>query len=224
MLEIEVQSIVGETSEMFVPNPSREEVITDAIKGLRRFKDNLRWKEYFKIKQQESKREEESKKRKREEGMDEEEEESIMDEEMTSSEEEEEEESEERRETTKEGLGTKLKPNKFNLTAPKGTEPLEAFLKAVEEEVLNLAFKYSEKETTTPRAARVKELQVSLRKEIYKADRRVRRPHPGLPALRRRSRLRRRRLHRWRNAGRLRRDAGRRQAGRIDADVLRMLL
>ena len=39
----------------------------------------------------------------------------------------------------------------------------------MEEEVLDLAFKYSEKETTTPRAEAVKNLQKSLKKDIYHA-------------------------------------------------------
>ena len=64
-LEDEVRGIVGETSEMFVPNPSREEVITDAINGLRRFKDNLRWKEYFKLQESKKRRGEKKKRTKR---------------------------------------------------------------------------------------------------------------------------------------------------------------
>ena len=67
------------------------------------------------------------------------------------------------------GLGTNLKPNKINLTAPKGTELLEEFLKAVEDEVLDLAFQYSEKQTMTPRSQQVKSLQQSLKKDIYHA-------------------------------------------------------
>lgn len=41
-LEDEVQSLVGGTSEKFVPEPSGEDILTDVINGLRRFKDAVR--------------------------------------------------------------------------------------------------------------------------------------------------------------------------------------
>ena len=52
----EVQCLVGETSEKFVPQPSKDEVISDTINGLRRFKDAVRWKEYHRIRKQEERK------------------------------------------------------------------------------------------------------------------------------------------------------------------------
>jgi len=48
-LEDEVQCLVGGTSEKFVPEPMGEDVTIDLINGLRRFKDAVRWKNYFKL-------------------------------------------------------------------------------------------------------------------------------------------------------------------------------
>ena len=52
-LEDEVQCLVGGTSEKFVPEPMGEDITTDLINGLRRFKDAARWKVYFKLLQEE---------------------------------------------------------------------------------------------------------------------------------------------------------------------------
>jgi len=52
-LEDEVQCLVGGTSEKFVPEPMGEDITTDLINGLRRFKDAVRWKVYFKLLQEE---------------------------------------------------------------------------------------------------------------------------------------------------------------------------
>jgi len=54
-LEDEVQCLVGGTSEKFVPEPMGEDITTDLINGLRRFKDAVRWKVYFKLLQESTK-------------------------------------------------------------------------------------------------------------------------------------------------------------------------
>ena len=119
VLTDEVQCLVGETSEKYVPQPTRDEVIQDAINGLRRFKDGIRWKEFHRLQQQE---------KQKNKGIEPTEEDiETFNEQMNDKE---------------EGLKTGLRPTKINLSAPRGSEKLEEFLKAVEEEILKQAFEY----------------------------------------------------------------------------------
>ena len=139
----EVQSLVEETSEKFVPQPTRDEILSDTINGLRRFKDAVRWKEFHRIKQQE-------KIKNNNKEPDQQEIEIEIFNAQTND--------------LNEGLGTGLRPTKINLTAPKGSDELENFLKNVEEELLNQAFRYNEKEATTPRSRAIRSLQQELKK------------------------------------------------------------
>ena len=44
-LEEEVQCLVGGTSEKYVPQPKWEDIITDTVQAMRRFKQDVRWKD-----------------------------------------------------------------------------------------------------------------------------------------------------------------------------------
>ena len=46
-IQSEVQSITSETSEKFVAEPSKADALSDLIIGLKRYKNTIRWKEYF---------------------------------------------------------------------------------------------------------------------------------------------------------------------------------
>jgi hypothetical protein len=46
-LEEQVRCLVGETSEKFIPAPTQDQVISDAFEGIRRFKEAVRWKDFF---------------------------------------------------------------------------------------------------------------------------------------------------------------------------------
>ena len=108
-------------SEKFVPQPERDDVITDAISGLRRFKETVRWREYFRLKKIED-----AKKTRERLGLpaivETSEEESIH--------------SEDEAVIEEEDTLTNLRQRRVNMTAPKGTDNTETFLKKVEEEVL----------------------------------------------------------------------------------------
>jgi hypothetical protein len=46
----EVQCLVGETSEKFIPAPTHDQILSDAIEGLCRFKEVVQWKDFFRSK------------------------------------------------------------------------------------------------------------------------------------------------------------------------------
>ena len=159
----EVLKALGGTSEKFVPQPTQSEVLSDAIRGLRRFKDAVRWKEFFRLQKQE-----ERKKLYQKMGM------PPPPLPTASEDEDDDDEDEDNRSTTtdsselpnppEDGLETGLRPIKVNLSAPKGTDRLEAFLKRVEEEVLNQAFNYNPTATTTNKIDhQVREIQQQIK-------------------------------------------------------------
>ena len=53
MSEDQVQSLVGGTSEKFVPEPMQEDITADLINRLHRSRDAMRWKVCFKLLQEE---------------------------------------------------------------------------------------------------------------------------------------------------------------------------
>ena len=111
----EVLDLNSSTSDKYVVEPDRRQIQGDLLVGLRRFKNTLRWKEYWRI-QKNSRR----KVSKDNEGE-------------TSDESESEEE-------TQEEFVVKLKPKHKVTQAPKGTEALEGFLKTLENELLSVLF------------------------------------------------------------------------------------
>ena len=137
----EVQCLVGETSEKFVPQPSRDDIISDLVKGLRRFRDTVRWKDFH--------RQQQIQKLKRmgiETNHVEIEDSSNQDNEYN------------------EGLQTGLTPTKVNLSAPRATEEVEAFLHELEQTLLDQAFEYNDKRVSCPKSSQIKHLQQQLRK------------------------------------------------------------
>ena len=142
-IEDEVQYLVGETSEKYVPQPSGDALILDAVKGLRRFKDAVRWKDFHRQKQQEEKDKRMNNRKEKPIKIVMENNESNM------------------------GMGTGLKPIKVNLSAPRASEDVEAFLQTLENELLQQAFKIKHKKATNSRSERIKDLQQTLKKDIY---------------------------------------------------------
>ena len=121
----EVQAITRDTSEKYIIPPNEKQVLGDLLIGLKRFRNTVRWKEFFRL--------EKLKKLQRnlsptstinnfdfEKGGEEE----IVPED--------------------EGLWTKLKPS-FTKSAPKGSDELETFLRELERKLL------SDLETTAPK-------------------------------------------------------------------------
>jgi len=105
-LEDEAQCLVGGTSEKFVPEPMGEDVTADLINGLRRFKDAVRCKVYFKLLQEEKDKENQSNGN------------------IANNTQEEEQE----QQPHNPGLKTNLKPIKTNLSAPRADDETERFL------------------------------------------------------------------------------------------------
>ena len=110
-LEDEVLCLVGETSDKYVPQPSGDDIITDAVNGLRRFKDNVRWKDFHRQLQEEKDRRMGLRKTKEEKGKE-------KDGDTT---EDEQNDIVEESKGLNEGLGTGLKPTNVNLSAPRLT-------------------------------------------------------------------------------------------------------
>jgi GIY-YIG catalytic domain len=136
-LEDEVRCLVGGTSEKFVPQPNRDEIITDLVNGLRRFKDAVRWKDFHRLQQDER-----EKRLKIQAKI-------IIDEPMDDN----------------DGLGTGLKPTKVNLSAPRASEEVEFFLQALEGNLLEQAFEYNEKRLGCKKSNIIKGLQKKLMDE-----------------------------------------------------------
>ena len=100
----EVLGLNRSTSDKYVVEPDRKQIQSDLLIGLRRFKNTLRWREFWRIYKQ--------KKRKN----------------MSNPE-----ETNEKETTTdeKENFAVKLRPKHNAPLAPKGTDHLEAFLKTL---------------------------------------------------------------------------------------------
>ena len=111
-----VACLVGGTSEKFVPQPSKDDVLIDAMTALRGFKDSVRWREFHRLEKKERKKEL-NKMMGRDGG--------VTDEEISL-------ESVVSESTDDEGYKTGLRPMKTRMTAPTGSDNLEAFLKQVE--------------------------------------------------------------------------------------------
>jgi len=118
----EVQCLVGGTSEKFVPEPTGEDILTDVINGLRRFKDAVRWKAFHKYLQEEKDKEKQSGTHNTANNTQEE---------------------EEQQQTHNHGLKTNLKPTKTNLSVPRADDKIEGFLQKLEKELLTQALDIS---------------------------------------------------------------------------------
>jgi hypothetical protein len=49
-LHEKVSELVRGTSEKYVPEPGKNDILSDAIIGLRRFSNSCRWKEFWRLK------------------------------------------------------------------------------------------------------------------------------------------------------------------------------
>jgi len=141
VLEDEVQCLVGGTSEKFVPEPMGEDITTDLINGLCRFKDAVRWKVYFKLLQEEKDKEYQSNGN------------------IANNTQEEEQE----QQPHNPGLKTNLKPTKINLSAPRADGETERFLLQLEEEILKQALDKIDAKGRNNKSHKIKSLQQKLR-------------------------------------------------------------
>ena len=100
------------TSNKYVVEPDRRQIQSDLLIGLRRFKNTLRWKEYWRIKKMKEKANSEAK-------------------DTTE---------ESQPKTEEDNFSAKLRPKNKITQAPKGTEFLEGFLKTLENDLLTRVF------------------------------------------------------------------------------------
>ena len=56
-LHEQVSTLVRATSEKYTPEPGKNDILSDAIIGLRRFSNSCRWKEFWRTKKLEKARE-----------------------------------------------------------------------------------------------------------------------------------------------------------------------
>jgi GIY-YIG catalytic domain len=138
-LEDEVQSLVGGTSEKFVPQPSRDDVISDIVNGLRRFKDVVRWKDFHRLQH-----EEKEKRWSINNNID------NLKFELNND------------DNTSKGLKTGLKATKVNLSAPRASEKVETFLHTLETTLLDQAFNYNERKANCKISSTIKTIQKRL--------------------------------------------------------------
>ena len=52
LISEEVQNLVSETSEKYVPQPSKSQILADLLVGLKRFRESVRWKWHWKEQKQ----------------------------------------------------------------------------------------------------------------------------------------------------------------------------
>jgi hypothetical protein len=119
-LHEQVSVLVRETSEKYVPEPSRNDILSDAIIGLRRFSNSCRWKEFWRLKKLEEAKESNSSPK------------SVDCESFF--------ESDVIEGVKNQGLNSNLKAKDRTNRAPKGSEELETFLSAVEKEIMDKIF------------------------------------------------------------------------------------
>ena len=124
-LSEEVQAITRDTSEKYIIQPSKTQVLGDLLIGLKRFRNAVRWKEFFRLEKIKKLRKNLSPTS------------TITDFDFEDAE-------EDNFEPKDEGLGTRLKPN-FTTSAPRGSDTLETFLRDLERKLL------SDLETSTPK-------------------------------------------------------------------------
>ena len=124
-LHEQVSVLVRGISEKYVPEPSRNDILSDALTAIRRFSNSCRWKEFWRLKKLEEIREKSSSSPTSVDC------ESFFD-------------SEVRTETKKEGLRTNLRAKEKIKRAPKGSEGLEAFLSAVQRVIIDQVFEKRE--------------------------------------------------------------------------------
>jgi hypothetical protein len=120
-LHEQVSVLVRGTSEKYIPEPSRNDILSDAIIGIRRFSNSCRWKEFWRLKKLEDVREQSNSSPKSVDG------EGFFD-------------SKVRIEAKRVGLNLNLRAKEKLKRAPKGSEDLEAFLSAVQQEIIDRVF------------------------------------------------------------------------------------
>ena len=120
-LHKQVSVLVRGISEKYVPEPGRNDILSDALIGIRRFSNSCRWKEFWRLKKLEEIREKSNSSPKSVDC------EGFFD-------------SEVRIEAKKEGLGTNLRAKEKVKRAPRGSEDLEAFLSAVQRVIIDQVF------------------------------------------------------------------------------------
>jgi hypothetical protein len=120
-LQEQVLVMVRGTSEKYLPEPSKNDILWDAIIGIRRFSNSCRWKEFWRLKKLEEIREKSNLSPKLVDG------EGFFDSEMKVA-------------VKKEGLNSRLRAKEKMNRVMKGSEDLKAFLSAVEREIFDHIF------------------------------------------------------------------------------------
>ena len=120
-LQKSVLRVTNETSDKFVPAPSRNQILSDLLIGLKRFRNVVRWKHFF----AEKKRKEEELKNS-----------PLSQPAFNNKFSFETEENENARQTNPEGLKSGLKPANQTQNAPIGSPETESFLKELEETLI----------------------------------------------------------------------------------------
>jgi hypothetical protein len=139
-LQDEVLCLMGETSEKFVPAPTKDQVISDAVEALRQFKEAVRWKAFFRSKKLEALQQQRQQLNlptihslgSQDSGND-----SFPNDDSPT------------------GLGTGLRIKTTGSNAPRADDTVELFLRRVEEEILDMAFSYSHHAAQTARSPKI---------------------------------------------------------------------
>ena len=146
-LEDEVHELVTGTSQKFVPQPTLDNVISDAIQGLKRFRITVRLKE--EIRNRKIQQHNNSTDNLHIDNSD-----STSKASLNS----------DISERTPEGLKTNLHPpGRGGSKTTCGSEPVELFLKDLEKEVLHMVWQYRNHKTVHPMSTQIRQIQTRLR-------------------------------------------------------------
>jgi hypothetical protein len=147
-LEDEIRCLVGETSEKFVPAPTQDQVLADAIESLRRFKESVRWRAFFRTKKLER-----IQKQQQQNGIP-----PIQ----TLGSHDSGGPDDQEADASDVGLRTGLSVKAMGSVAPRADDTVELFLKRVEDEVLQMAFNYNHHSVETKRSQLIRKTLSSL--------------------------------------------------------------
>ena len=141
LFEEEVLNIIRETSEKYITPPSSNQILSDLLIGLKRFRNSVRWKEAAHIRKLEAKKDKLSPK-------------SVINSFNFD-------ETEDEIEVPREGFKTNLKGSSPK-SAPRGSDEVEAFLIEIERKLIT-EFDNLKKPKVSDRAKKINELQKKLK-------------------------------------------------------------
>ena len=141
-LEEEVQCLVGGTSEKYVPQPKWEDILTDVVQAMRKFKQDVRWKDFHRQDKEEQERREKQMQKGKGGAKKKEKKTKIC---------------------SEEGMKTGLKPVTINLTAPRASELVEGFITQLQRTLLKQLMDKRDSNKSNDKTQQIRMLQKKLK-------------------------------------------------------------